>query len=344
MAGIVEPTSASIVITGCGWVTPFAAGRIPVVLAAAEDRSASENPAGGYLPVPAAILEPYGDFPAETVKDRGAWMSAVAIRTAIDQAWGPVRTPSAEGGAAPASERIGMVLGCALAGQLGMIRFAGEVRAQSPRFVSPINFPQTVGNYIAGAMARTFGFRGPNVTLGGGDAAVEALRDAEAMITGGRADAVLAGGTEECTDRLASALAGAGTRLSEGACWFVLEREASARSRGAEPLARIVRFAFPSSEPLTTPDGDTLVSAAGCRVAGAVFIEHWIGHSLAAAAPAALAAAIGAVEGCRVPTVDRLDPTMTQAASCDGRSARKVLVIASGADGVTARLEAQTAL
>ena len=56
-----------------------------------------------------------------------------------------------------------------------MIRFAEEVRAQSPRFVSPIHFPETVGNYLAAALARGFGFRGPNLTLAGDSAGMEAV-------------------------------------------------------------------------------------------------------------------------------------------------------------------------
>lgn len=147
----------AIVVTGCGWVTPFSAGSVADVLTAAETsrglqpaRSSPRAETSGshgddlYWAVPDDMLGDYPGLSKEIKLDKGAWITAAAWEHARQQAGLQAESLN--------TERLGLVLGCGLAGQSGMIDFANEVRQQSPRFVSPIHFPQTVGNYIAGAL------------------------------------------------------------------------------------------------------------------------------------------------------------------------------------------------
>ncbi len=143
-----------LIVSGCGWVTPFAWGSIAEVLTALAATNIRNRPGVEFFPIPDDVLNDCGDLGSEIRKDKGAAIASVALRHALDSA-SLVRDHY------PA-DRTGLVLGSALAGQLGMIQFANEVRAQTARFVSPIHFPQTVGNYISGALAREWAIRGPN--------------------------------------------------------------------------------------------------------------------------------------------------------------------------------------
>ncbi len=282
-------------LTGCGWVTPFAHGSIADVLTAAAKPHDRPQPTETCWTVPDRFAAEQSNLPVEAKKNKGAWMTAIALEHA--------RQDASLDQHAPAAERIGLVLGCALAGQQGMIGFAEEVREQSARFVSPLHFPQTVGNYVAGAMARGFQLRGPNVTVASGPASgLDAMVEACALLASDQADAVFAGGTEQLTTGLAEALAGPGELLSEGACWFALERAGDAASRGAKPLAIIIRCdrVRPDDES-GAADGKMIMSTTARPMSGAIFIEHWVGRSLGVCGPAAVAAAIGAIQGLEVP-------------------------------------------
>ncbi|MCH7885999.1 MAG: hypothetical protein IIC01_12240 [Planctomycetes bacterium] len=293
----------AIVLTGCGWVTPFAHGSIAEVLTAARALPDHPEPNEPYWGVPDRFVEECPSLPKEVRKDQGAWMSGIALEGARLGA-------SLEQHALP-DDRVGLVLGCSLAGQLSMIDFANEVREQSARFVSPLHFPQTVGNYIAGVLARGYGLRGPNITIATGAASgLDALVEACVLLSSNQADVVLAGGTELLKAGLVEALAQPGERLSEGACWFALERAGDAASRGVQPLADIVRWDRIVPESKRKDEiGDVMRSTCSHPSAGAIFIEHWTGKCLAAGGPAAVAAAIGAASGLEVPIADRSDPS-----------------------------------
>ena len=297
-----ESTTQAVVLSGCGWVTPFAAGTLTEVLAAAPGAEPGSSSGREYQAVPDELLDGFPQLPAELKRERPAWITAVALHLAREQA-------ALEADALEA-DRLGMVLGCALAGQLGMIGFADEVRKQSARFVSPIHFPQTVGNYISGALARSYNIRGPNVTLSSGAASgLDAIVEGCSLLAGGGADVVLAGGTDTLAAGLAAALAKPGVTVAEGACWFVLERADRAAARGVTPLATVTRTTYlPAAEPDAAPTTKPLVSAASDRHLGAVFIQHWVGQCFAALGPAAVAAAIGAARGMDVPWVDPAAP------------------------------------
>jgi 3-oxoacyl-[acyl-carrier-protein] synthase II len=245
----------------------------------------------------------------ECRNDQGASLAAVAFESAR-------RDAAFVTGSVP-SERVGLVLGNALAGQSGMIDFANDVRQQSPRFVSPIRFPQTVGNFITGALSRAYDIRGPNSTIANGSASgLVAIIEGCALLSAGKVDVIFAGGTERLTPALAAGLAEPDVIYSDGACLFVLERREHAVERGATVLATIVPSVDqfgpePRASARATPSTfDPIRSVVGLRESDVIFIEHWIGRCLGALGAAAVAAAIGAARGLPVPCVSEADSTL----------------------------------
>ncbi len=275
----------AVALTACGWVTPFAVGGITEVLSAGPSAELQKDENGTYSAV-SGLDDTVSGLSTEVKRDHGALMAAVALELARRGAKLTAEDYSAE--------RTGLVLGVALAGQMGMIKFAEEVRQQTARFVTPIHFPQTVGNYISGALARAYGIRGPNSTIAGGVASgLDAIKEAARLLADGEADVVLAGGVEQLSEELAAGLAQPGTRLSEGVCLFVLERTRHVQNRGGTILATLAG----------DEDADKAVihATAGFVEDGAIAIGQWVGDCLGALSAAAVAASIGAAEGARVP-------------------------------------------
>ncbi|UCF33110.1 MAG: hypothetical protein JSV78_12330 [Phycisphaerales bacterium] len=284
-----------IAFTGCGWVTPFAHGTIREVLQAAPDMERPQRGDRPFWPVPEQWREHVPHLPNELKRDKGCWITAIAMEHACRQAG--IQIASLD------PVRVGFILGCELAGQLGMIDFANEVRRQSARFVSPIHFPQTVGNYISGAIARGFHMRGPNLTIAGGPASsLDAIVEGAELLSQGTVDFVLAGGVDVLSQAVTESFAGDDALVGEAACLFVLERIAHAAERGAPPLAvmdRAVQSTGINDAPVDP--AEKVISTAGFRREGAICIRDWIGRCFGAEGAAAVAAAIGAASGERVP-------------------------------------------
>jgi len=288
----------SVVLTGCGWVTPFAAGTVDDVLSCANRDDLRPAIEIGHRVVPDQFLTESPNLTPELKRDKKTLIAAVALEYACADA-------SLDRGSIP-PHRVGMVLGCALAGQVGMMEFATEVREQSPRFVSPIHFPQTVGNYPAGALARAYGIRGPNVTIACGVASgLDAIAEACGLIASGQADVAFAGGTDTLSEVLADGLAVTGLPTSDGSCLFVIESAAHASARGARPLAAISRCApRVSSDELKRTQVDAVRSGTCGKEAGTIVIDRWMGHCPGSLGAACVAAAIGAVHGHALPICD----------------------------------------
>lgn len=291
-----DKSRSKVVMTGCGWVTPLCAGSIEAVLSAARSAALPPNPETGFHGVPDQVLDPPASLPDGLSAERDLRIAAIALEIA--------RAQSGLNFESLAADRVGIVLGCAFAGQAGMIAFADEVRQQSPRFVSPIHFPQTVGNYPAGGLGRGYHVRGPNITLSGGAASgLDALVTASQLIAAGDADAVIAGGMETLTQHLASCAAGTFIP-AEGACLFLLERADSAASRKCHILAQVVDSDQTSARGWQPPGDGSVLSCAGVPWPGAVAIEKWVGGCGAAAGAASVAAGIGAAWGLKAPVSD----------------------------------------
>jgi len=284
-----EFSDRQVVITGCGWVTPLCAGTIEPVIQAYADRAKGGYEVFGHERVGSEVLSAYPNLPGEAGKEDAVRLAAIALEIAFLQAGLNVQSY--------ASERKGMVLGCALAGVSGMIDFANDVREQSPRFVSPIRFPQTVGNYISGALSRAYDFRGPASTVACGSASsLEALEYACRLLNANQADIMIAGGTELIFPNIAESLTQTGKQFSDGACLFVLERREAAERRNGSVLASVPD---PSTNGLMS---DVAVhSTVGIDEQGAVCIDRWVGSCTGADGGTALAAAIAASKGLVVP-------------------------------------------
>ncbi len=298
-----------IVLTGCGWVTPFAAGNICEVLERAVSVQSAAAREGAFWAVPDELRKDYPDLPKELTRDHEGWITAVALEAA--------RQDASLGEDSLDPDRVGMMLGCAFAGQLGMMSFATEVREQTPRFVSPIHFPQTVGNYVAGALARGYHIRGPHATIASGVASsLDAIVEAAAIVANDQADVVYAGGASTLSDGLAGGLGEPGVHMSEGACLFVVESASHAAKRGANILARVVGTSHHGAlEQLAEESDAAIVAGTSGYKGGTIVIEHWTGRCTGALGAACAAAAIGAAKGLPVPIQNHVDSADVSIAS-----------------------------
>lgn len=278
----------AVVITGCGWVTSRAAGSASEVLAAV--RKADALPPGHHR-VPAELLDAGPPLPTDLAEEADVRLAARAVQLACADAGRSVESL--------VGERTALVLGCSQAGQGGMIAFANEVREQSARFVSPIHFPQTVGNYPAGAVGRAFHIRGVNLTLACGvTSGLEAIGEAARLLAEGAADVAIAGGLDVFTEPLARALGAEHPVLADSACVLILERAGKSQQRpGAAWRWGGLRRVSPGG--WSSPKGATQVQA-GCGVRGVPDVVELTGWSGAASGAAALAVARASADGTHV--------------------------------------------
>ncbi len=281
-------TKGQIAISGCGWVTPFGVGAPSEVLPLLRRDEPLKPCDEGYWAVADSLLSEFSELPSEVRRDKGAWMASAALVCACKQA---LLDPKSWN-----EEKVGLFLGDAMAGQRGMISFANDVRKQGPRFVSPIQFPQTVGNFISGAIARAFGIRGPMATLANGSASgLDAIREACSTLANHRCDFVLAGSVCRLSEELVVGFDQPQTAFSEGACFFVLERSEDAKKRGVKVDALIGagRLAD-SNEPAEEKKSHAMADET-------TEIEDWTGDSLANLGCSAVAAALGVKLGLDLP-------------------------------------------
>ena len=165
--------------------------------------------------------------------------------------------------------RVGVVLGTAIGGGIVETERAMRRLIKGQR-ISPISFNAVWPNMAAFAVARTFEFSGHNATLTTACASgTQALAEATEVIRAGRADVMLAGGTESCNAEVAIAGYTAAGVLSsrrdapqqasrpfdadrdglvpgEGAAVLVVESLAHARARGARIYAEVLGYAVTS--------------------------------------------------------------------------------------------------
>ena len=184
--------------------------------------------------------------------------------------------------------RVGVVVGSGI-GDLQTIEEQNAALASGgPRRVSPFTVPKLMPNAAPAALAMHLDLRGINYCVTSACATgAHALGEALLAIRAGRADVVLAGGSEAALTPLALAAfdrMGALSRrndeperasrpfdagrdgfvFGEGAGVLVLESEAHARSRGARVIARLAGYgasadAFHLTQP--DPEGDGAVRA-----------------------------------------------------------------------------------
>jgi 3-oxoacyl-[acyl-carrier-protein] synthase II len=179
--------------------------------------------------------------------------------------------------------RVGIVLGSAIGGIVGLLEQSDVMRERGADRVSPFFLPNVLVDSASGQVAITLGIRGPNYAIVSACATgSHAIGEGAELIKRGDAEVVLAGGTESCMHPLI--LAGfcamrglvvededparasrpfdatrAGFVMGEGACVLVLESLESAVSRGAEVYAEVLGYgASNDAHHMAQPDPDSV--------------------------------------------------------------------------------------
>ena len=175
--------------------------------------------------------------------------------------------------------RVGVVLGSAIGGFIGIMEQNDVLDERGPDRVSPYFIPSVLVDSASGQIAITLGMRGPNYApVSACATGSHAVGEAAEIIRRGDADAILAGGTEACMHPLI--LAGfcamrglaaeeehpprasrpfdatrAGFVMGEGAGVLVLEELEAARKRGAKIYAEVLGYGVSSdAKHVTEPD------------------------------------------------------------------------------------------
>ena len=248
-------------VTGMGMTTPLGADVESTwrALLAGESRvSILDDEWAADLPVKMACRA-YQD-PAEVLSgaetrrmDRCQQFALVAAR----QAWADCGAPDVD------PDRFAVVIGTGIGGGLTTIAQYDKIIAHGSRRVSPFTIQMLMPNGAAAAVALELGARGgAHAPMSACASGAEAIALGLALLRSGRADIVLAGGTEACVGQLsiaAFARMGAlserahepqaasrpfdtardGFVLAEGGATIVLERAEHARARGARAYARL---------------------------------------------------------------------------------------------------------
>ncbi len=180
------------------------------------------------------------------------------------------------------AERVGVYVGTGIGGIHTMLDNHRQLLDRGPRRVSPFMIPMMIGNMAAGQLSILTGARGPTFApVSACATGNHAIGEAFHAIRAGRADAMIAGGTEAPLHELAFAgfcnMHAMSTRndeperasrpfdagrdgfvMGEGAGILVLEELERARARGANILAEIVGYGATSDAyhmTATDPEG-----------------------------------------------------------------------------------------
>jgi len=228
--------------SGIDWITAFDAGDSPVRIAA--EVKGFEPPVDVVSPKEARRL------------DRNVLLAVGAGKEALDDAGLNGFDPY----------RVGIVLGSAIGGFLGIMEQSEVMRERGPDRVSPHFLPNVLVDSASGQLAIALGIKGPNYAVVSACATgSHAVGEAAELIKRGDVDAALAGGTEACMHPLIfagfTAMRGlavedehpprasrpfdatrAGFVVGEGACVLVLEELEAARARGATVYAEVIGY------------------------------------------------------------------------------------------------------
>jgi len=164
------------------------------------------------------------------------------------------------------AERVGVAVGSGIGGLSNIERTMRAYEAGGARKISPFFIPQTIINMASGWVSMTSGAKGPNIaSVTACATGTHAIGDAFEIIASGKADAMIAGGTESCVCELGvggfSAARALSTRndeperasrpwdadrdgfvMGEGAGILVLESLDAAKARGANILAEVIGY------------------------------------------------------------------------------------------------------
>ena len=280
-----------VVVTGLGAVTPLGNDARSTWDAALAGRSGIDwIRSFDATDFPVRVAAEVKDFDGATVVpakearrlERNVLLAVAAAREAVSDA--------ALDGFDPA--RVGIVLGSAIGGVMGILEQADVMRERGADRVSPFFLPNVLVDSASGQVAITLGIRGPNYAVVSACATgSHAVGEAAELIKRGDVDAVLAGGSEACLHPLI--LAGfcamrglavededpphasrpfdatrAGFVMGEGACVLLLEELESALARGAPIYAEVLGYgASNDAHHMAQPDPDSVGVAEMMRAA-----------------------------------------------------------------------------
>jgi 3-oxoacyl-[acyl-carrier-protein] synthase II len=206
---------------------------------------------------------------------------------AAHEAWADARIESHY-----ARERVGVLVGSAIGGLIGIADQAQVLRERGHDRVSPFFIPSVLVDAASGQIAISLGLRGPNYApVSACATGSHAVGEGAETIKRGMADAIVAGGTEACIHPLI--LAGfcamrgladdnddpprasrpfdatrAGFVMGEGACMLVLEELEAARARGATIYAEVLSYgASNDAHHMAQPEPEATGVAAMMRAA-----------------------------------------------------------------------------
>jgi 3-oxoacyl-[acyl-carrier-protein] synthase II len=257
-----------VVVTGVGATTPLGADARSTwrsLLAGRSGITRLPQEWAEELPVRIAgrvAAEPDIDRVQARRMDRGEQLALVAAREAVADAG------LRQSGIAP--ERLGVVVGTGLGGATTLLAQEVKFSTSGSRVVSPHTVPMVMPNGPAAWIGLELGARaGVHAPTSACATGAEAIMSALEMIRGGRADVVVAGGTEALVHPVLisgfAAMRALSTRndeptrasrpfdkgrdgfvFGEGAGVIVLERADLARARGAKLYARLAGAAMTS--------------------------------------------------------------------------------------------------
>ncbi|MER5732890.1 beta-ketoacyl-[acyl-carrier-protein] synthase family protein [Streptomyces sp. NPDC002138] len=226
------PAAEKIVITGFAAITSAGDGADALWRAWSEGVPLGVDEDG--LSVARAAFDPHAHIEPRVARrmDRLGQLAVASCKGALEHA------------GLTADERVGVVLGTGLGPMRSIEEFLLPVLGGCPSHGSPAVFPNTVFNAAAGQVAMNVGAKGPTSTVTTGHAAgASALTVAHDLLLQHRADAVLCPAVEDLSPGVLDAyrklplFAGSGYTLAEAGIALVLERESTARARGAKVLA-----------------------------------------------------------------------------------------------------------
>lgn len=290
-------TAARIVVTGLGATTPLGgtvASTWEGLLAGASGARPLTQPWVGEHDLPvsfAAQLATPVEEVLSKVEMRRLDPSAQYAVVAAREAWADAGSPQLE------PERLGVVIGSGIGGVWTLLDQWDTLRERGPRRVYPLAVPMLMPNAPAAAVSLERGARaGAHTPISACASGAEAMAMAAEMIRSGRADVVIAGGTEAAIHPLPiagfAAMQALSTRnddpqgasrpydvsrdgfvLGEGSALVVLESEDHARARGARCYAEFAGAGMTSdSHHITAPEpegaGASRAMAAALAAAG----------------------------------------------------------------------------
>ena len=281
----------SVAVTGLGALTPLGPDVAALWEGLRDGRSGVrllDEPRFADLPARLAatvddddVLERLGRVRARTL-DRVQQLALLAAR----EAWADAGEPEVD------PERLAVVIGTGIGGALTLLGQDEVLRERGPRRVSPHVVPMLMPNGPAATVGLELGARaGVRTPVSACASGAEALAMALEVLRDGKADVVVAGGSEACVHPLPLAgfaqmralstrhddPAGAsrpwdkgrdGFVLGEGAGVVVLETEDHARARGARVHGRLAGAGIcADAHHVTAPDPSGAGAARSVRTA-----------------------------------------------------------------------------